>query len=70
VAVLGGVEPLKPMVEKIAAADITTRVSARIRRGVSQPKWWACIQVRNPVAADAAHMTQPAHMRRGYREGP
>jgi hypothetical protein len=36
--VLGGVAPLKPIVEKIAAADITASVSARMRRGVSQPK--------------------------------
>jgi hypothetical protein len=32
------VEPLKPIVEKIAAPDMTVTVSARIRRGVSQPK--------------------------------
>jgi hypothetical protein len=62
-AVLGGVAPLKPIVEKTAAADITASVSARMRRGVSQPKWWVCIHVRKPVAAEAAHMTQPAHMR-------
>jgi hypothetical protein len=35
---LGGVAPLKPIVEKIAAPDITVIVSARRRRGVSQPK--------------------------------
>jgi hypothetical protein len=38
-ACVGGVEPLKPIVEKIAAPDITAIVSARMRRGVSQPKW-------------------------------
>jgi len=59
---VGGVAPLKPIVEKIAAPAITASVSARMRRGVSQPKWWVCIQVLNPVAAEAAHMTQPAHM--------
>ncbi|HKH79751.1 MAG TPA: hypothetical protein VJ996_07000 [Solirubrobacteraceae bacterium] len=59
---LGGVAPLKPIVEKIAAPDITAIVSARMRRGVSQPKWWVCIHVRNPVAPDAAHITHPAHM--------
>jgi hypothetical protein len=37
--VVGGVEPLKPIVETIAAADITAIVSARIRAGVNQPKW-------------------------------
>jgi len=35
---VAGVEPLKPIVEKIAAPDITAIVSARMRRGVSQPK--------------------------------
>src|ERR1019366_5567258 len=39
-------------------------VSERIRRGVSQPKWWVCIQVLKPVAAEAAAIAQPAHMRR------
>jgi hypothetical protein len=60
--VLAGVAPLKPIVEKIAAADITAIVSARMRLGVSQPKWWVCIHVRNPVAAEVAHITQPTHM--------
>jgi hypothetical protein len=57
------VEPLKPIVEKIAALDITVIVSARMRRGVSQPKWWVCSQVRVPVAAEAAAIAQPTHMR-------
>jgi hypothetical protein len=59
---LGGVAPLKPTVEKIAAPDITAIVSARMRRGVSQPKWWVCNQVLTPVAAEAAAIAQPAHM--------
>lgn len=63
VCAVAGVEPLKPIVEKIPAADITAIVSARMRRGVSQPKWWVCSHVRTPVAAEAAHITQPAHMR-------
>ena len=37
---LGGVEPLKPIVETSPAAHIAAIVSERIRRGVSQPKWW------------------------------
>jgi hypothetical protein len=57
------VEPLKPIVEKIAAPDITAIVSARMRRGVSQPKWRVCSQVRVPVAAEAAAIAQPTHMR-------
>ncbi len=35
-----GVEPLKPTVETRPAAHIAPIVSERIRRGVSQPKWW------------------------------
>jgi hypothetical protein len=31
--------------------------------GVSQPKLWFCSQVLNPVAADAAAIAHPAHMR-------
>ncbi len=34
------VEPLKPTVETNPAAHIAAIVNARIRRGVSQPKWW------------------------------
>ncbi len=62
-ACVDGVEPLKPIVEKIAAPDITAIVSARMRRGVSQPKWWVCSQVRKPVAVEAAAIAQPTHMR-------
>lgn len=58
----GGVAPLKPIVEKIAAPDITASVRARMRRGVSHLKLWVCIHIRNPVAADAAPITQPAHI--------
>lgn len=36
----GGVEPLKPTVDTRAAAHIAAIVRERIRRGVSQPKWW------------------------------
>ena len=36
----GGVEPLKPIVETSPAAIIAVIVSARMRLGVSQPKWW------------------------------
>jgi hypothetical protein len=56
------VEPLNPTVEKIAALDMTAIVSARIRRGVSQPQWWVCSQVLTPVAAEAAAIAQPTHM--------
>jgi hypothetical protein len=56
------VEPLKPIVETIPAAHMAAIVKALSRRGVSQPKWWCCSQLRKPVAADAAHMAQPAHM--------
>jgi hypothetical protein len=34
------VEPLKPTVETSPAAHIAPIVRARMRRGVSQPKWW------------------------------
>jgi hypothetical protein len=37
-AALGGVAPLKPIVEKMPAPAITASVSARMRLGVSQPK--------------------------------
>jgi len=59
----GGVEPLKPIVETRPAAHMAAIVSARIRRGVSQGIGWLCIQVRNPLAAEAAAIAQPAHMR-------
>jgi hypothetical protein len=36
--VVAGVDPLKPTVETSPAAHIAPIVSARIRRGVSQPK--------------------------------
>jgi hypothetical protein len=39
VRVSGGVDPLNPTVETIAAALIALNVSILIRRGVSQPKW-------------------------------
>lgn len=58
----GVVEPLSPTVEINAAAHIATIVSARRRRGVSQPKWWVCNQLRKPVAAEAAAIAQAAHM--------
>jgi hypothetical protein len=60
---LDGVAPLKPIVEKIAAADSTAIVKTRMRRAVSQPKWRVCSQVRVPVAAEAAAIAQPTHMR-------
>jgi hypothetical protein len=62
---LGGVEPLKPIVETSPAAHIAAIVSERIRRGVSQPKWWFWSQVRKPVAAEAAVIAQPTHMATG-----
>jgi len=36
----GAVEPLIPTVETSPAAHIALSVSARMRFGVSQPKWW------------------------------
>jgi hypothetical protein len=60
--VVGGVEPLTPIVETRPAAHIAAIVSARIRCGVSQPMWWVCIQVRKPLAAEAAAIAQPTHM--------
>ena len=62
---VAGVEPLKPIVETRPAAHIALIVSARIRRGVSQPKLWLCSQVLKPVAADAAVIAQPTHITRG-----
>jgi hypothetical protein len=58
----GGVEPLKLIVETRPAAHIAPIVRERIRLGVSQPKWWVCSHVLNPVAAEAAAIAQPAHM--------
>ena len=34
-----------------------------MRFGVNQPGAWICIQLLNPVAAEAAAIAQPAHMR-------
>ncbi len=59
----GALEPLKPTVETSAAAHIAEIVSARMRRGVSQPKWWFWSQLLKPVAAVAAVIAQPTHMR-------
>jgi hypothetical protein len=56
------VEPLTPTVETRPAAHIAASVRERIRRGVSQPKWWFCSQVLKPVAAEAAAIAHPAHM--------
>jgi hypothetical protein len=61
----GGVEPLTPTVETSPAAHIAAIVSPRMRRGVSQPRWCVCSQVRNPLAADAAAMAQATHMAEG-----
>jgi len=58
----GALDPLTPTVETSAAAHIAAIVSERMRRGVSQPKWWLCIQVLKPVAAEAAAIAQPAHI--------
>src|ERR1700681_2837595 len=66
---LAAVEPLRPTVETSPAAHIAASVRARMRLGVSQPKWWFCIQVRKPVAAEAAAIAHPAHMRRSLALG-
>jgi hypothetical protein len=58
----GAVEPLKPIVETSPAAHIAAIVRRRMRFGVAQPGAWICIQLLNPVAADAAAIAQPAHM--------
>ena len=58
-----GVEPLKPTVETIPAAHIAAIVSRCIRFGVAQPGACTCIQLLKPVAAEAATIAQPAHMR-------
>jgi hypothetical protein len=59
----GALEPLKPIVETRPAAHIAAIVSARMRLGVSHSKWWVCSQVLKPLAAEAAAIAQPAHMR-------
>lgn len=58
---VGVVEPLMPRVETSPAAHIAPIVSTRIRRGLSQPRWWVCSHVRKPVAAEAAIIAQPTH---------
>ncbi len=60
---VAGVEPLKPIVETTPAAHIAAIVRRRIRRGVSHGMLWLCIHVLNPLAAEAAAIAQPAHMR-------
>jgi hypothetical protein len=62
-AEVGAEEPLTPIVETAVAAAIAPSVSRRMRLGVSQPKLWVWSQVRKPVAAEAAVMAQPMHMR-------
>jgi hypothetical protein len=61
-AALGGVEPLKPIVETTPAAHIAPIVKRRIRVGVSQRKLCVCIHVLKPLAAEAAAIAQPAHI--------
>jgi hypothetical protein len=51
-----------PTVETSPAAHIAEIVSARRRLGVSQPNWWFCSQLLNPVAAEAAAIAHPAHI--------
>jgi hypothetical protein len=60
---LAGVDPLIPTVETSPAAHIAPIVSARRRLGVSQPKLWFCNQLLKPVAAEAAAIAHPAHIR-------
>jgi hypothetical protein len=60
---VAGVEPLKPTVETMPAAHIAPIVRRRMRRGVSQGMFWLCIHVLKPLAAEAAAIAQPAHMR-------
>jgi hypothetical protein len=55
------VELLNPIVETTPAAHMAPIVSARSRRGVSQPKWRLPSHVLKPVAAEAAVIAQPAH---------
>jgi hypothetical protein len=61
--VAGGVEPEKPIDEATPAAHIAAIVTRRMRRGVSHGMRWLCIHVLKPLAADAAAIAQPAHMR-------
>ena len=56
-------EPLIPTVETSPAAHIAVTVMARSRRGVSHPMLCVCSQLRKPVAADAAAIAHPTHMR-------
>jgi hypothetical protein len=63
VCAVAGVEPLKPTVETMPAAHIAPIVRRRMRRGVSQGMFWLCIHVLKPLAAEAAAIAQPAHMR-------
>jgi hypothetical protein len=58
----GALDPLMPTVETSPAATIAAIVNARMRFGVSQPKWWVWSQLLKPVAAEAAIIAQPAHM--------
>ncbi len=62
---MGALEPLKPIVEKTVAAHMTAIVIPRSRLGVShlRPLFWS--HERNPVAAEAAVRTQPAHIPAG-----
>jgi hypothetical protein len=55
-------EPLMPIVDTRPAATIAAIVARRMRFGVSHGTGWVCIQLLNPVAADAAAIAQPAHM--------
>jgi hypothetical protein len=64
-ALSGAFDPLKPIVETIAAADIAPIVSIRNRRGVSQLMLWVCSQLLKPVAAEAAAIAHPTHMDSG-----
>ena len=57
-----GVAPLKPTLAKSAAPHMAAIVRARMRRGVSQERWWVCSHVRKPVAAEAPTIAQPMHM--------
>lgn len=56
-------EPLKPTLETSVAAHIAAIVRVFRRRGVNQPRWWVCNHVLKPVAADAATIAHPTHMR-------
>jgi hypothetical protein len=59
----GAVEPLITTDEYRPAAHIAAIVMARSRRGVSHPKRLFCSHVLKPLAAEAAHIAQPTHMR-------